>query len=250
MKLVNVFYYYILYNMSRKVCNLKKSECEKSSECEWIVGKGCVPRSKPPSNQNEGFDSLPRDVKKLIASKLSPKNATMLKLTNKENKGIIGDIKLTDADYLEYGMKPYAKDLLISLHKYAKTYRQKLAKSLTRPQPTWEETKGAKESIKQQLPQSHPKLTNLSLVMKKDPNAAIRKLNFEASRAISMLESRNALENKLEYTTKAKIEKDIKQIRTTRELEDYVFDTVHKEYNKSYWYVLTQKYPRTLFMPE
>jgi hypothetical protein len=221
-----------------KPCNYRKQEClEHNFECNWIVGKGCKPRdnAKPPSNENAlNYTALPRDVKEIIQSKLNPKNSTALKLTNRENNELIKSIKFSPKDYLEYGLKPYAKQLLKNLTKYEKTFRKDLKMEAT---PCIGESCGHR-SVKKVITSEavnfdDKKLRNLSALMNKDFDSYKNKLNDSVTKGLKHCKPMNF---STLFPRKPKYEFD--EIKTKKELYDYITYQVARDYSKSYHYIV------------
>lgn len=221
--------------MTQKICKLKKEDCIKSFECEWIVGKGCKPRenAKAPSAEKLNFTALPLDVKKLIIAKLSAKNATGLRLTDKENYKLIDSVKFTNNDYLELGLKPFTARVLKILEKYGKTFRKDVIATPRRfgELPTSSE---AMEKIKTSniLNLDDNKFDIISIAMKKDPTIFRTALKKNIIRGLELSTLRNQ-----HYF----IFHDVKSARNTEQLIDIVINTVGKNYDESYWYAATRK---------
>jgi hypothetical protein len=212
------------------ICKLNKDACQASFECEWIVGKGCRPRKGAIAvpNASINFTDLPPDVKKLISSKLTGKNAAAFKATNKENRANIPKVQFTEEDFISLAVKPYAKQVMSSLKpsRGGKTYRDYLM--IPYNQVTVAKNRVIDNHVNA-IDTSH--LHRLSKVMGKSG----RSIELEVKRYV-----KEALDNAphIEYEDlpKKPKETDLKKIKSMEELKDYIQSTVVNDYSSHYWY--------------
>jgi hypothetical protein len=239
---------------ARGSCNYNKSDClERNFECQWIVGQGCFPRegAKPPSPNSDKLDftSLPPDVKKLISSKLSVKNATALKATDKENYKLITGIKYTNDDYMEYALKPYTKKILKSLKTYEKTFRKDVdtaVKSLFKSPPD------SPDSYYESPPYKSPELDpiinklNSAILNDDDPRFVSASTIMKKNPVSNKTEIKTAVLAGLSYANRPNLPNDpnydLNEIKTMNELKKYITYKVAKDYQKSYRYSNYNRY--------
>jgi hypothetical protein len=219
-------------------CKYKKLDClHHNFECDWIVGKGCKPREgaevPSPSTNAINFTALPPDIKEIIRSKLSPKSIAALKATNKEHNELLS-IKFKSADYLEYGLKPYSKQLLKNLTKYEKTFRKDLRSEYHPPSTPEYLLPRGHQSVQKVLTSTavnfdDAKFENLSTLMNKKSDSYKEKLNSAVKKGLRYCNERNynPLPIKPDY--------DFDEIETEKELYEYITYQIARDYRKSYY---------------
>jgi hypothetical protein len=224
------------------ICKLNKDACQASFECEWIVGKGCRPRKGATAvpNASINFTDLPPDVKKLISSKLTGKNAAAFKATNKENRALVPKVTFTKDDYFTLAVKPYAKDLLHSLSrtKGGKTYRTIVMQPDYYNNLINTHVFNAKNKVITEHVNAvdTSKLRKLSKVMEKNADSVERELKLYIKSALDAVP--NMRYNNLPERPK---DADFKNISSMKELKEFIKNTVINDYYQNYWYARNNK---------